>query len=107
VEIRPDAEFSARYPQQLNARITLHTKDGHELKQEKLGYEGSLANPMPWERVVEKFHWLSEAHADAGLRRRIIEGVQSLDERPISDLMSLLAAVKPVVTYATVHPGIQ
>ena len=107
VGVRLDAEFSARYPQELNARITVHTKDGRELKQEKRGYEGSLANPMSWERVVEKFHWLSEAYADAALRRRIIEVVQTLDERPLSDLMSLLAAVKPVVTYATVHPGIQ
>jgi len=107
VGVRLDAEFTARYPQELNARITVHTKDGRELKQEKHGYEGSLANPMSWERVVEKFHWLSEAYADAALRGRIIEVVQTLDERPLSDLMSLLAAVKPVVTYATVHPGIQ
>jgi 2-methylcitrate dehydratase len=107
VEVLPDAEFSARYPQEMNARITVHTKDGRALKQEKLGYEGSLANPLSWERVVEKFHWLSEAHADAELRGRIIEVVQTLDERPLSDLMSLLAAVRPVVTYATAHPGIQ
>ena len=107
VEVRLDAEFSARYPQELNARITVHTKDGRELKQEKRGYEGSLAKPMAWDRVVEKFHWLSEAHADAALRGRIIEVVQTLDERPLSDLMSLFAAVKPVATYATVHPGIQ
>jgi 2-methylcitrate dehydratase len=93
------AEFSARYPRELNARITVHTKDGRELKQEKRGYEGSLAKPMAWDRVVEKFHWLSEAHADAALRGRIIEVVQTLDERPLSDLMSLLAAVKPVVIH--------
>src|SRR5258708_6575289 len=105
VEVLPDAEFSARYPQEMNARITVHTKDGRALKQEKLGYEGSLANPMSWERVVEKFHWLSEAHADATMRGQIIEVVQTLDERPLSDLMSLLAAVKPVMTYATTHPG--
>ena len=107
VDVRVDAEFSTRYPQQLSARITVHTKDGRELKQEKFDYEGSLANPMSLARVVEKFHWLSEAYADAALRGRIIEVVQTLDERPLSDLMSLLAAVKPVVTYATVHPGIQ
>jgi 2-methylcitrate dehydratase len=107
VDVCLDAEFSARYPQELNARITVRTKDGCELKQEKLGYEGSLANPISWERVVEKFHWLSESYADATLRDRIIEVVQALDERPLSDLMSLLASVKSVGTYATVHPGIQ
>jgi 2-methylcitrate dehydratase len=107
VDVCPDAEFSARYPQELNPRITVHTKDGRELKQEKLGYEGSLANPMSWERVVEKFHWLSEAYADVALRGRIIEVVQTLDERPVWDLMPLLTTVKPMVTYATAHQGIQ
>jgi len=75
--------------------------------QEKLGFEGSLANPMSWERVVEKFHWLSEAHADAELRERIITAVQELDSRPLSHLMGLLAEVKPVATYPAKHPGIQ
>ena len=107
VEVRPDEEFSTRYPQELNARITVHTKDGRALMREKLGYEGSLANPMSWERVVEKFHWLSQPYADAALREQIIETVRTLDERPLSDLISLLAEVKTEATYPTTHPGIQ
>jgi 2-methylcitrate dehydratase len=107
VVVRPDEVFSARYPQELNARITIHTKNGGEFVQEKLGYEGSLANPMSWERTVEKFHWLSEAYADPDLRDRIIQAVQELDRRPLSDLMGLLAAVKAVATYPAKHPGIQ
>lgn len=103
---RPDC-FSARYPQDLDARITIHTRDGHKLAQEKLGYEGSLANPMTWDRVVEEFHWLSEAHADGKLRERIIRVVQELDNRPLSNLIELLAAVKQLATYPTNHPGIQ
>jgi 2-methylcitrate dehydratase len=82
-------------------------KDERQFVQEKLGFEGSLANPMSWERFVEKFHWLSEAHADAELRERIITAVQELDSRPLSHLMGLLAAVKPVATYPAKHPGIQ
>ena len=107
VIVRPDDTFSARYPQDLGARITIHTRDGRKLVQEKLGYEGSLANPMSWDRVVEKFHWLSEAHADGELRERIIRVVQELDSRPLSDLMELLAAVKRMTTYPTNHHGIQ
>jgi 2-methylcitrate dehydratase len=82
-------------------------KDERQFVQEKLGFEGSLANPMSWERVVEKFQWLSEAYADAELRERIITAVQELDSRPLSHLMGLLAAVKPVATYPAKHPGIQ
>jgi 2-methylcitrate dehydratase len=107
VEIRPDDAFTARYPQELNARITIRTKTGQVFAKEQLGYEGSLATPMSWERTVEKFHWLSEAFADADLRARIVNAVENLDGRPLSELMVLLAKVRPVATYPTSHPGIQ
>jgi hypothetical protein len=40
----------------------------------------ALDNPMPWDRVVEKFHWLSEAFADEDLRNKVIQAVQQLVE---------------------------
>ena len=43
---------------------------------------------MSWDRVVEKFHWLSERFADASLRCELI--VQQLDAKPISALLDLL-----------------
>ena len=60
-----------------------------------MGYEGGLTNPMSWDRTVEKFHWLSEPFADKNLRSRLIETVQQLSSRRISDLMDLLAQVRP------------
>jgi 2-methylcitrate dehydratase len=27
---------------------------------EHTGYEGRLDEPMSWDRIVEKFHWLSD-----------------------------------------------
>jgi len=107
VEVRPDEHFTARYPRELNARITIYTKDQRVLVKEQLGYEGGLSNPMSWERTVEKFNWLSEPCAGQDLRSRLIEAVQQLDERPISDLMDLLAQVRPVAAFPATHPGIQ
>ena len=107
VEVCPDEHLTARFPQELSARITVRTKDSRVLEVEHLGYEGGLANPMSWDRVVEKFQWLSEAYADAGLRGRIIEAVLELDTRPISDLMSLLEQVRSSKAFPTSHPGIQ
>src|SRR6266849_10028222 len=78
VEVRPDEHFTARYPRELNARITIHTKDQRIFVKEQLGYEGGLTNPMSWDRTVEKFHWLSEPFADKVLRSRLIETVQQL-----------------------------
>jgi len=85
VQCYPDATFTEKFPEQLGARITVRTKDGRSLKAEHYGYEGGLDNPMTWDRVVEKFHWLSEAYADQELRDRIIAAVQHIDTQPISN----------------------
>jgi 2-methylcitrate dehydratase len=107
VEIHPNEHFTARYPEELNARITIRTKDQQILVKEQYGYEGGLANPLSWDRTVEKFHWLSEAFADEDLRSRLIQAVQRLDTTPLSALMDLLAQVRPIAVFATAHPGIQ
>ena len=107
VDVRPDDQFTARYPRELSARITIYTKDQRILVKEQLGWEGGLANPMSWDRAVEKFHWLSEPFADNDLRSRLIEAVHQLDARPISDLMDLLAQVRPAAAFPATHPGIQ
>jgi 2-methylcitrate dehydratase len=107
VEVYPNEQFTARYPQELGARITIRTKDQRILVKEQLGYEGGLANPMSWDRTVEKFHWLSEAFADEDLRSRLVQAVQQLDARPLSALTHLLAQVRPAAVFPTTHPGIQ
>ena len=99
VDVRPDEQFTARHPRELSARITIHTKDQRTLTKEQVGYEGGLTNPMSWDRTVEKFQWLSEPFADDDLRSSLIETVQQLDERPVSDLMELLSQVRPAAMF--------
>jgi 2-methylcitrate dehydratase len=106
IEVRPDARLTARFPQELAARITVRTKDGRTLVKEHLGYEGGIDQPMSWNRVVEKFHWLSERFADEALRNLIIQAVQQIDVRPISDLMNLLAQVRPSAVFPKTRRGI-
>jgi 2-methylcitrate dehydratase len=106
VEVRPDDQFTARFPQALCARITVRTKDGRTLVKEHIGYEGGLDQPMSWDRVVEKFHWLSERFADENLRSKLIGTVQQLDAQPISALMDLLAQVRPTAAYPKTRAGI-
>jgi 2-methylcitrate dehydratase len=107
VEIRSDECFSARYPHELSARVTIRTKDQRVFVKEQNGYEGGLTNPMSWDRTVEKFHWLTEAFADEKLRGGIIGAVERLDTSELSDLTDLLARVQPIVVFPTTHPGIQ
>jgi 2-methylcitrate dehydratase len=107
VEIRPDERFSARYPHELSARVTIRTKSQGVFVKEQNGYEGGLTNPMSWERTVEKFHWLAEAFADEELRSRIIRAVVQLDTSGLSDLTDVLAQVRPTAVFPTKHPSIQ
>jgi 2-methylcitrate dehydratase len=107
VEIRPDERFSARYPHELSARVTIRTKNQRVFVKEQGGYEGGLTNPMSWERTVEKFHWLTEAFADEELRGRIIGAVVQLDASGLSVLTDLLAQVRPTAVFPTKHPSIQ
>ena len=107
VEVRPDEQFTSRFPKELCARITVYTKDRRVLVKEHIGYEGGMDNPMSWDRVVEKFHWLSEAYADKGLRNRLIQAVERLDRIAIWDLMLLLAQIRPTAVFTKTHRGIQ
>ena len=107
IEVRPDSQLTARFPQALAARVTVRTRDGRTLVKEHLGYEGGIDQPMSWNRVVEKFHWLSERFADEELRNQIINAAERLDSILISDLTDLLAQIRPSAVFPRSHPGIQ
>ena len=99
VEILPIAEFSQAYPNRLNCRVTLRTRDGCTFAKAQLGYEGSLDHPLSWNRTLEKFNWLAEPYADANLRAAIVAVVEDLDRQPLSELMRLLENVQPRAVY--------
>jgi 2-methylcitrate dehydratase len=107
VTVRPDAGFTAQYPQALNVRVTIKCSDGRVFSKEHVGFEGGLDKPFTWERTVEKFHWLSEQYADEALRGQIIHLVSTIDEHPVKELMQLMARVSPEPRYPVKHPGIQ
>jgi 2-methylcitrate dehydratase len=106
VDIRPTDEFSRLYPGTLGCRITLRTRDGHEVVKTQLGYEGGQQQPLTWERTVEKFHWLAEPYADERLRAAIIAAVHDLDRQPVSTLLGLLGQVTPYSAFPSTLPGL-
>lgn len=96
VSVRPNAGYSARFPEEMPCKVTLHLIDGRTLTQEGRDYEGFHTHPFTWNTALDKFHRLSEPYAPALLRQKIAETVADLENRKIADLMSLLAAVKGV-----------
>ncbi|MDT5218056.1 MAG: 2-methylcitrate dehydratase [Mycobacterium sp.] len=98
VEVTPAADLTADYPLRTAARVRVQTHDGREFGHQQSDYEGSPTQPLSWDRVVEKFHWLAEPFCDEGLRAEIVDAVERLDDNPITDLTGLLSAVSPEAT---------
>lgn len=94
VTVRPSAELSKMFPQEMPCLITITLRDGRTLTKEKRDYEGFFTRPMPWEKVVEKFDRLSASHTDATLRQEIVAMVAKLDTVPAADLTHLLRRVQ-------------
>src|ERR1700753_2280044 len=97
VDVRPAADLTAAYPERTQARVQITLKDGREFHRAQSDFEGSPTRPMPWDRVVEKFHWLAEPFADDALRAQIIDAVHRLDDISVAELTALLGAVSPSV----------
>ncbi len=92
VHVRPNAEFSKRFPAEMPCRITVRLSGGETRVVEKRDYEGFYSRPMPWDMVVEKFNALSGRHADASLRGEIAAAAAQLETIQVSDLAALLAS---------------
>jgi 2-methylcitrate dehydratase len=91
VVIRPRADFSSRFPSEMPSRVAIHMRDGTVHEIEKRDYEGFHTRPMRWETVAAKFDGLAAPWADETLRAEIREAVRTLGDRPVAELMALLA----------------
>jgi len=94
VIVKPRADYSQRFPEEMPCRLTVTLKGGRKLVKEKRDYEGFHTRPMRWETVAAKFEQLSEPYADAGLRAEIIDAVAHLDSIRVTDLISSLRKVQ-------------
>jgi 2-methylcitrate dehydratase len=91
VVIRPRADFSSRFPSEMPSRVAIHMRGGTVHEIEKRDYEGFHTRPMRWETVAAKFDGLAAPWADETLRAEIREAVRALGDRPVAELMALLA----------------
>lgn len=93
VTIRPDGDYSERFPREMPSRVEVAFNDDTVLSAERASYAGFHDHPLDWEEVLLKFNRLTMPFADVGLRERIATIVHSLEERRITDLVELLARV--------------
>ena len=93
VLVKPNADFTARYPGEAPSRVTIHLEGGKSCSYEVSNYPGFATRPFTWEEVEAKFDDLTVGRADERLRSEIKAAVRSLENIPVSDLMRLLSHV--------------
>jgi 2-methylcitrate dehydratase len=94
VAIKPSADYSREFPEEMPCRIILTLRDGQKVEREKRDYEGFRSRPMSWETAVEKFEKLAAPFADRSLRQEIIHAVSHLESIEVSELAGLLGKVR-------------
>lgn len=95
VVVRPNDEFSRRFPDEMPCRLTVTLRDGRILTKEKSAYEGFFTQPMRWDTVADKFDKLVGTHADRTLCLELIDAVAHLETIRAADLTLLLSQVAP------------
>ena len=80
VVVRPNSDFSGRFPEEMPARVRIVLHDGQTLTRERHDYEGFTTRPLRWERAVEKFKSLAMFQLDYESGQRIMEKVLDLEE---------------------------
>jgi 2-methylcitrate dehydratase len=95
VRVRPSADFSSRFPQELPCRLTLQLSDGRTISTERLDYEGFTTKPATWESAFRKFQALTEADIGSSTLARIATAVEDLEKIDVSSLTRLLGRVTP------------
>jgi 2-methylcitrate dehydratase len=96
VDVRPNATFTAGYPQSTPVRIGVTLRGGQRFSREQHDFEGAPGRPLTWDRTVVKFHWLTEQYAEEALRDEIVDRIEHLGAEPVSELTRLLGDVSPV-----------
>ena len=94
VEVRADDRFTARYPGQVPARVTVRLEDGKSYSHDVKDYPGFPTRPFTCEDVAAKFDKLVGDRADKGLCKDIKAAVSSLERIQVKDLMKLLGRVR-------------
>lgn len=93
VNVRPKAEYSARFPDEMPCTVSIKLKDGRTYEIDKTDYEGFTSKPMTWPGAVDKFNRLAGPILSERLQSSIPETVRTLENHSAADLIELLAKV--------------
>jgi 2-methylcitrate dehydratase len=93
ISIRPDEDFSRRFPQEMPCHIRVHLTNGQVYEIEKRDFEGFYTRPLTWEGAVAKFEKLAAPYTSADQREALVDAIHDLDGTDVRVLTALLATV--------------
>jgi 2-methylcitrate dehydratase len=94
VVVRPLAEFSVRFPEEMPSRVTVTLNDGRTLTRTCSDYPGFRTRPASWEDAVSKFTALAEPHVSQSVCADIVAAVRDLDQITVAELTRPLSLLK-------------
>jgi len=90
VVVRPHAEYSARFPEEMPSRVTVTLADGRVLTRALSDYPGFRTRPQTWEDAMAKFTTLAASHIADTVLTEIASAVRDLDHITVVELTRLL-----------------
>jgi 2-methylcitrate dehydratase len=90
IRVKPDKEFSSKFPNEMPCEITVHTKSGRTLVERSVDYDGFFTRLFTWEETVRKFKALTLRYIEEEERSQIENTVENLENLDASDLTIIL-----------------
>jgi 2-methylcitrate dehydratase len=105
VVVRPLAEYSSRFPEEMPSRVTVTLSDGRILARALADYPGFRTRPQTWEDAVSKFTTLAGPRTTDPARADIVAAVRDLDHITVSELTRLLRCLVAPTRRAARQPA--
>jgi 2-methylcitrate dehydratase len=96
VRVRPNAQFTARFPAEMPTRVVITLHSGKSYETLKTDYEGFHTRPASWSMVSRKMRRLARNFAATEVLDRLESLVAHLEEFPIRKLTKLLSDLQGV-----------
>jgi 2-methylcitrate dehydratase len=104
VSVRPDEQFSRRFPAEMPCRVRVILRDGRSLTKELADYPGFLTRGRTWEAALGKFERLAAPYTTGAVRDQIADTVAYLHQLQVADLTIPFAAAR--LAHAAARPKV-
>jgi 2-methylcitrate dehydratase len=92
IDLEPDDEYTAAFPQTFNCRFEVKLKSGEVIKMHKSNPKGHPANPMTDDELEEKFSRQAKGVLPKKRSRMLLDHLWKLEE--LEDMKELFALMK-------------